>query len=203
MAQQRAAADARRPALRRVGVLRQEFVARFGSGADFSLRRGVAPLWRQQNSTVMAPSRHFLLFVLGVFVLSVPGCDSSRTVGTCQVEWEDPLIRITEAQGRESGESIPELVLTDITLDGSKVRAPLLSPDSGATAVSEDSLRCTVPCGFAHDEGAYAFKVSAADYRSETVNLGPVEYDEREERGPCPAIIFRGSRAVQISLSAK
>jgi hypothetical protein len=151
----------------------------------------------------MTASRHVLLFVLGVLVLPVTGCDSSRTDGTCQVEWEDPLIRITEAEGRGSGESIPELILTDITLDGSKVRVPLLSPDSGASALSEDSLRCAVPCGFANDEGEYTFVVSAADYQTKNINLGEVEYDEREERGPCPAIIFRGSREVQISLSKK
>jgi len=151
----------------------------------------------------MTGSRNFLLFVLGAYMLVATGCDSRRTAGTCQVEWEDPLIRITEAEGTSSGESIPELILTDITRDGSEVRVPLLSLRSGATALSEDSLRCSIPCGFANDEGEYAFVVLAADYQSKEVNLGEVEYDEREERGPCPAIIFRGSQEVQISLSEK
>jgi hypothetical protein len=156
-----------------------------------------------QNVTVMTPPRHFLLPVLGVVLLLVTGCDTNATQGTCQVEWEDPLIRITEAKSRGSGESIPELILTDITLDGSKARVPLLSPDSGATVISEDSLRCAVPCGFATDEGEYNFTVSASNYRSRQVDMGQVEYDVREERGPCPAIIYRGSREVQLLLSPK
>lgn len=148
-------------------------------------------------------SRYILLLVLGACALLTAGCDSSRTVGSCEVDFEDPLIRITEAEGRGSGASIPELTLTDITLDGSEVRVPLLALESGATAGGEDSLRCSVPCGFGNDEGEYTFVVSAADYRSKKVDLGEVEYDEREERGSCPAIIFRGSREVQVSLSKK
>jgi len=151
----------------------------------------------------MTGSRYFLLFVLGAYAVAATGCDSRRTAGTCQVEWEDPLIRITEAKGTSSGKSIPELILTDITRDGSDVRVPLLSLRSGATALSEDSLRCSIPCGFANDEGKYVFTVSASDYQSKEVDLGKVEYGEREERGPCPAIIYRGSREVQISLSQK
>ena len=151
----------------------------------------------------MTAPRPFLLYVLGVFVLLVTGCDSTQTAGTCQVEWEDPLIRITEAEDTSSNESIRELTLTDITRDGSDVRVPLLSLRSGAEALSEDSLRCSIPCGFANDEGEYAFTVSAPDYQSKEVDLGKVEYNEREERGPCPAIIYRGSREVQVSLSQK
>ncbi|WP_263786367.1 hypothetical protein [Salinibacter grassmerensis] len=151
----------------------------------------------------MTGSRYFLLFVLGAYMLVATRCDSRRTAGSCQVEWKDPLLRITEGKGTSSGESIPELILTDITRDGSEVRVPLLSLRSGATALNEDSLRCSIPCGFANDEGEYAFVVSAEDYQSKEVNLGEVEYDEREERGPCPAIIFRGSQEVQISLSKK
>jgi len=154
---------------------------------------------------LMSDSHHFLIFFFGAFALLLTGCDSGGAieVGSCGVDWEDPLIRITEAEGASSGESIPELILTDITRDGSKVRVPLLALASGTTAVSEDSLRCSVPCGFANDEGEYAFVVSAAGYQAKDINLGEVEYDEREERGPCPAITFRGSREVQISLSKK
>lgn len=151
----------------------------------------------------MTAARHFLLPVLGVVLLLVTGCDTNATQGSCQVEREDPLIRITEAKSRGSGESIPELILTDITLDGSNARVPLLSPDSGATVISEDSLRCAVPCGFANNQGEYTFTVSAPNYQSKEVDLGRVEYDEREEIGSCPAIIYRGSREVQLSLSQK
>lgn len=39
-------------------------------------------------------------FLCGASVLLATGRDASRTAGTCQVELEDPLIRMAKAEGR-------------------------------------------------------------------------------------------------------
>jgi hypothetical protein len=58
---------------------------------------------------------------------STTSCGATRTEGTCQVERKDPLIHSTEAEGADSGKSIPELISTGITLDESDVRGSRLS----------------------------------------------------------------------------
>lgn len=41
-------------------------------------------------------------FLCGASVLLATGRDASSEAGTCQVEWEDPLIRMARVEGRRS-----------------------------------------------------------------------------------------------------
>lgn len=140
--------------------------------------------------------------LLGVFMLLITGCDTvdSPRQGTCEVIAEDPLLRITEARDEASGERIPQLLITDVIRNGSQIPPRSLSIADGATLVDSTSLRCDVPCGLGRVEGRYVLTVQAEGYASTDVSLGQVEYAEREERGPCPAITFRGSEEVTVFL---
>lgn len=139
-----------------------------------------------------------------VLLASLSACqvvDEDFRVGPCDVNWDDPLIEVTEARDSVSGDPLPELMVTEMSRDGSEVVPLYLFTDTGAEAVNDDSLRCTIPCGFGNQEGQYTLSLAAEGYQQKTVDLGHVEYDEREERGSCPSITFRGSTEFEFELA--
>lgn len=139
--------------------------------------------------------------VLLAFLSACQVVDEDPRESPCDVNWEDPLIEITEARDSVSGDPVPELMLTEISRDGSEVVLLYLFTDTGAEVVNDDSLRCIIPCGFSNREGQYTLSVAAEGYQQKPVDLGRVEYDEREERGSCPSITFRGSTEFEFELA--
>lgn len=147
------------------------------------------------------PASLLVGMVLLAFLSACQVVDEGPRAGSCGVSWDDPLIEVKEAKDSVSGDPLPELMVTEMSRDGSEVVLPYLFTATGAEAVNDDSLRCTIPCGFGNQEGQYTLTVAAEGYQQKTVDLGQVEYDEREERGPCPSITFRGSTEFEFELA--
>jgi len=143
-----------------------------------------------------------VLFFVSVALL-LAGCDAiEQGVGPCDVRWKSPLIEITQAKADDSDKPISEVSLTNFVLDSNAIGPQYLDIDDAPNVeVDGDTLRCTVPCAFGRQQGNYAFTASASGYDSTRLELGEVEYTNREEEGPCPRIIFSGSQEIGIRLS--
>lgn len=142
--------------------------------------------------------RHLTAVVLAALLMA--GCDlfGESKLGTCDVIKETPLIEITSATAVSSNESISTISLTDFVVEEDSVGMQFPGLREGENIeVEGDSLVCS----FARQQATYAFTASAPNYESKRVDLGDVEYANREEQGPCPRIIFSGSEEVSISLT--
>ncbi len=78
-----------------------------------------------------------------------------------------------------SAASVPVVSLNNMTVDGVAFEA-LFLPSNGNVREVGDSLECTVPCGFAVQEAAFSFTVSAPGYVSRTVaaEMAPIRRSE-------------------------
>ena len=143
-----------------------------------------------------------VLFLVSVALL-LAGCDAlEQSVGPCDVRWESPLIEITHAKAEDSDEPISTVSLTNFVVDSNAIGPQFLEIDDEPNVeIDGDTLRCTIPCAFGRQQGNYAFTAAASGYESTRLELGEVEYTNREEEGPCPRIIFSGSQEVGIRLS--
>ncbi|WP_156392038.1 MULTISPECIES: hypothetical protein [unclassified Roseateles] len=141
-----------------------------------------------------------LSFAMASLLLGLTACggggDDRESVGCPAIVLSDgPSLILASVQNAATAASIPVVVLSDITVGGSRVPLELLSQQSLNVRVVGNTLECTLPCGFSASAGEQAFTVSAPGYISQTVSaIG--SYAGR--RGECPPTLTDGKR---ISLS--
>ena len=107
-----------------------------------------------------------------------------------------PILTIQEATDASTGARIPQLVLSDISIQGQLQRGAsmelLVSSDSRNATVDGDQLRCAIACAFSHGNGDYTFTVSAPGYVSKTINVPGVRYTAFQRNG-CTNTATRGT----------
>lgn len=125
------------------------------------------------------------------------GTEVPDLAGPCEVTVEEPIINIDAVTSGELDLEI--VVLSNLVIDG--VRQDLLQEvELGwiniEADLTEDSLLCTLPCGFSEIEGQYSFTVSAEGFGS-----APFWVDAAYESfdGGCPAT-YNGGVHLELSL---
>lgn len=96
---------------------------------------------------------------------------------------EDPILTIREARNASTGAPIPDVVLTNIHIQGQLQRGNdlefVLGADSRNAILGGDQLHCTLECAFGADDdnGEWRFTVSAPGYTTKTLTIPDVRYD--------------------------
>ena len=136
----------------------------------------------ETTSRAVASPKTVRGFLAAAALALVSGCD---VVGACLHEYKDPVLAL---RLQVSGSAPPMTIrLTDVRLGGGRplqdVRYLVGPPAYRARAVA-DTVECDAPCGFAFDEGRYAFVAIAAGFRPESVTV-EARYDAFH--GGCPS----------------
>ena len=127
------------------------------------------------------------------------GGEERPLAGPCVVNYLEPSLIISSVQNSMSAAAVPVVSLSNITVDGQPFNASFL-PSNGNVRVVGSALECTVPCGFAVQEAALAFTVSAPGYVARTVT-GNGAYSVRAGNGAgCPLDLSGGNR-IAVSLT--
>lgn len=145
---------------------------------------------RGEKGTLEAPHRYAVL--VGVLILTSCGGSACPLDEVINI----PILTVQDATDASTGERIPQLVLSDISIQGQPQSGGamqlLVSTDSRNTTIEGNQLRCTIACAFSHTNGDYVFTVSAPGYVSKTVTVPSVRYTEFQHNG-CTNTATRGT----------
>ena len=121
------------------------------------------------------------------------GGEEANLAGACFVAYAEPSLIIASVQNAVSAASVPVVSLSNITLDGMAFNSSYLPPGANVRPIGS-TLECTLPCGFAVQEGALAFTVSAPGYVARSVAANGA-YSSRTGNGAgCPLYLTGGNR---------
>jgi len=126
------------------------------------------------------------------------GGEERPLYGPCFVGAAEPSLIISSVQNSVSAASVPIVSLSNITLDGMAFNLSFLPREAVNVQVVGSSLECTVPCGFAVQEGAFSFTASAPGYAVRSVAANGA-YSSSTGTG-CPLYLTGGTR-ITVSLS--
>jgi hypothetical protein len=133
--------------------------------------------------------------VCALAALATAGCSSPDSlVGPCIVYFREPLLGIPSVVDAATGAAIPQVRISDITINGTLMSAGGLAmevvPPATGVVLSGDTVVCDIACGFAISEGTYAFRVSAAGHRDTVIEQLSAHYTNYH--GNCPLYISGG-----------
>jgi hypothetical protein len=139
--------------------------------------------------------------ILVLFALAVSSCGGSaesenEVAGPCSINFTEPVFVISDVRSSTTGARLSTVSIQSISLDGVAYDLSIRRPVILNAAVQGSSVQCTVSCGFAVEEGLYAFTVTADGFRAKAVE---VRAQYSSFRGNCPAT-FSGSTAVSVML---
>lgn len=139
------------------------------------------------------------LLTVSILIFIFAGCEPG-TMGPCVHIYEDPVLTISSVTAGKNGESISQITITDVQVDGAAQSPDQLTGEvSENISVDDSAIVCTVPCGFGTLEGSYEFTVSADGYRDSEA-MTQASYSTNE--GGCPSRSADGS-AIEITFTGE
>lgn len=115
---------------------------------------------------ITTANRFAPLLALALAMSACGGDDSEESVaGPCVHLYQDEVLQLESASGRDTGAVIPELRLRDFSVDGAALSIDeVIAQRSSSVQRDGDVLRCVLPCGFGVQEGEWTFAARAEGY---------------------------------------
>ena len=89
--------------------------------------------------------------------------------GPCYHDFRDPVLSIRTVTDSVSNQSIPRIALTHLLVNGHAT--VIITPSSTRIMIQGDTVWCEVACGLGNEEGMWSFDVSAAGYRTRSIQV--------------------------------
>jgi hypothetical protein len=139
--------------------------------------------------------------IIVLFALTVSGCGGSKSpeddvAGPCNIDFSDPVFVISDVRNSTNGTRISTVTIQSVSLNGLAYNLSIPRQVLLNAVIQGSSVQCTISCGFAVEEGVYAFTVVADGFKAKAVE---VRAQYSSFRGNCPATVS-GSTAVSVML---